>query len=270
MSTCTEPSRRAHHGHAPFRPSEAAPSLPSELPAGLEIRDGTSRDLAALSMFHYRSSHPAGIDRVLAMVDRALPSGSPPVGVLVAAYPALWSTWRWQVWPAHFSRGNLSADAKALNARLRMISRVIVDPRYRGCGAAVALVRTYLDRPATPLTASIAAMGHCCPFFAAAGMHAHHLAPSPRNVELSSVFEHLGIDPWRLVHIPYARSVVRQRRAADALRRWHSAQRGSSRTRRRSLPLVEIAALAGASLSARPIVYTHEHASENGLSREAP
>lgn len=246
--SCIQTRHRDHHG---------TPTQTRRLPPYLRIEPGEVDDYRALAVFHYRSGAPAGIDRVLRLIDRSARGADRLAGVLVVSYPALWCTWRWTVWPTIFQRGNLSKDAREINRRLRMIARVIIEPRYRGLGAAVALVQGYLRDPSTPLTAAISAMGRCCPLFNSAGMTPHALPPSPRDVQLAAFLASRRIKPWRLVDLPAATRAVRDGAVADALTGWHLRQRGTARRRRRELTLPEIAMLAGSHLTARPIVYTH-------------
>lgn len=130
------------------------------------IRRGTIDDYRALRRFHYLAGEPA--TRVLVLAADG-PDG--PAGVLVVSMPTLNGSWRASAWPGWAPPGEPARDAAArLNAGLRTVSRVIVDPRWRGLGVAASLVRAYLARPLAERTEAIAAIGRFCPFFARAGM----------------------------------------------------------------------------------------------------
>src|SRR5205823_1709377 len=104
--------------------------------------------------------------------------------VLVVSMPTLNGRWRELAWPGRFCGGDQRACARRLNEEVRTISRVIVEPRWRGLGVATRLVREYLRSPLTEKTEAAAAMGVCCPFFEAAGMRAWRLEPDRRGVRL--------------------------------------------------------------------------------------
>lgn len=251
VSTCEDTS-----ADAPARGSSA-----------WSIEEGDLLDYRALSVFHYRAGPPTGVAGVLRLMHRDEGGRSIRAGVLVIAYPALWCTWHRRIWPERFGRvprgkaGERSEidglnEAERLNCSLRMISRVVIDPRFRGLGAASMLVASYLRSPRTPLTAALASMGRCCPFFASAGMAAHELPRSSRDEALCTVFAERGVTPWRLADSAYAGRMVKDGLIRRAIESWH-AKGASARHRSRSIPLVELAMLAGSSLYARPLVYAH-------------
>ena len=167
-------------------------SLP---PSGFDPADSLTlsrahpRDFHALARFHYRAAPPATVDLILTLRD-----DEGPVACLVISRPTLNSWWRPRAWP-DLARPTRRAAAHALNQHLRTISRVIVDPRWRGLGIARRLVRAYLDEPLTPATEAAAAMGACCPFFAAAGMTEYRLGPRRHAARLADALEHLGLSP---------------------------------------------------------------------------
>ncbi len=154
-----------------------------ELAQGLRRRGGTRADYAALAEHHYRAAKPATMTRVLVLEDpRPTVVGrylgrrdqTRPVGVLVESLPSLSCRMRDWATRARYGR-HLSPRGRAalLNAELRCISRVVIDPRWRGLGLAVGLVRWALDEPTTELTEALAAMGRVNPFFERAGMTAY-------------------------------------------------------------------------------------------------
>ncbi|MBX3358525.1 MAG: GNAT family N-acetyltransferase [Phycisphaeraceae bacterium] len=168
-------------------------AIPAD-PGEITISPGSACDFRALAMFHYRAGPPRGVVRVLTARAR---SGR-TVGVLTVSMPVLNATWREQAWPGWLAPLDRRARAVAINDSLRVISRVIVHPAYRGRGIARRLVRTYLDHPLTPRTESLAAMGCACPFFRAAGMRELDPGESRRDRSLRHTLAAVGIEPWRL------------------------------------------------------------------------
>ena len=138
-----------HNVASPFQAMRLA-RTPSAAPI---LRAGTMRDYHALARFHYRATRPATIARILTLDD---PNHDEPVGVLVLSMPTLNGRWRDEAWPGRFRARDRSAAAARINRELRTISRVIIDPRYRGLGLAARLVRAYLSSPDTPATEAIA------------------------------------------------------------------------------------------------------------------
>lgn len=195
--------------------------------AGVRVREGTMAEFEALGRLHYRAGKPGVVVRV--MVAEAgeetstlahehtrtserrsrsyLPvrrlaqvpvSSAALVGVLTVSMPTLNGRWREAAWPGRYSTQDRAADARRLNREVRLISRVIVDPRWRGLGIATRLVRGYLSRPLTEKTEAVAAMGACCPFFERAGMRAWRLEPDRRGARLMRALRGEGMEAWEL------------------------------------------------------------------------
>ena len=163
----------------------------------IEIVEGDQRDYRALAHLHYREARPATFCRVLTARHRAQ-----MVGVLVVSRPTLNARWRNLLWPGQYAGPDKRANAARLNAELRCISRVIVDPRARGLGVGTSLVRAYLRAPLTRRTEAVAAMGAACGLFRAAGMREVLLPPSPRDRMLRLALRRAGIAPWELLDPP--------------------------------------------------------------------
>lgn len=225
----------------------------------IEITPGDRRDYGALAHHHYRAGPPATIAR--------RPGGTPAIlaarddaarlaGVLVVGMPMLNGSWRPLAWPGVFDSGDKRRDAHTINRTLRSIARVIVEPRFRGLGVARRLVRAYLDAPLTARTEAIAAMGHICPFFEAAGMTAYELPPSARHARLLDALASLAIEPWELLERDAAaRALDRYPWLAREARVW---ARGAGGTRRfADGPPDRLLTLAASTASQRPIAYAH-------------
>lgn len=225
----------------------------------LHTGPGRISDYDALARHHYRAGRPAtiapslpGRPAILAVRD----SRGEAVGVLVASMPTLNGAWRGLAWPGRFSTGDPRLDAARLNREVRCISRVVVDPRYRGLGLASLLVREYLDHPLTPCTEAVAAMGRACGFFERSGMIAYHMPPTRRDARLLDALAAAGVEAWALLD---------PSRAVDALHRapwlarevavWANASRAT-----RSLMAhdpCELLARAATQAANRPIAYAH-------------
>ena len=188
--------------------------------ARLVLGAGTLADYAALSSHHYRGGRPATATRVLVLRDPT-PSaaerwrGTPgqravgeTVGVLVESLPALSCSLRDHATDGRYAAsGGLtpSQRARLLNAEVRCISRVVLDPRWRGLGLAVRLVRAALDSATTRFTESLAAMGRVHPFFVYAGMTAYHRPPHPGDERLRAAMLAVGLEASLLTRLDVCR-----------------------------------------------------------------
>lgn len=185
--------------------------------SGVVITAGTARDYARLAHLHYRSGRPATVRRVL-----AARAGRNLVGVLVTSMPTLNGSWRDRAFSGRYTCGTKRARAGRINRELRCISRVIVDPRWRGRGVGSDLIRAYLHAPETRATEAIAAMGSVCPMFERAGMRPWTLEPTLRDRRLKRALTHLGISASQLAHHPNT-STAWGEPALRALRIWANA-----------------------------------------------
>jgi len=102
---------------------------------------------------------------------------------------------RQQAWGDRYTLGLTRRQrAQLLNAEIRCISRVVIDPRWRGLGLAVRLVRHAQHTATTPITEARAAMGRVSPFFEIAGMTAYQRPPHRHDARLRDALRHVGDD----------------------------------------------------------------------------
>jgi GNAT superfamily N-acetyltransferase len=134
----------------------------------LAVSRGNRGDYQRLQRFHHLQRPPA----TYAAIFRATASLPGPreelAAVLVVSNPVLRCREREAVFgldPAH-----PGTHALWVNRHLLTISRVIVHPRFRGLGLAVALVRAAILACPTPVLEARARIGHALPLFEHAGM----------------------------------------------------------------------------------------------------
>lgn len=144
--------------------------LTSFLPGRLILETGAAGDYRALARFHYCAGPPATWARVV--VCRFLPADldepAQPAGVAVLSWPSLNSS-------ARDAALNLSRLGRArrrawINRHVRVISRVIVHPRFRGLGLASLLVRRICRECPTRYVEAFARMGRFHPLFERGGL----------------------------------------------------------------------------------------------------
>jgi GNAT superfamily N-acetyltransferase len=194
----------------------------------MRIERGTIHDYDALARFHYCGGRPATRVLVLRAVE-----GGVLAGVLVVSMPTLNGWWRARAWPGRYGAGGggKARAAARLNREVRTISRVVVDPRFRGLGVGAALVRAYLRRPLTRRTEAVATMGEFCPLFERAGMTRVGTRPTRLPAGVSRLVR--GPGAWRVMDVGHAARLLRScAPARRALRAWG---RGARATRRLAL-----------------------------------
>lgn len=227
----------------------------------IDIRIGSPADYGLLARHHYRAAAPATFVRVLAAVAARGDHREQVVGVLTVSMPAINGPWRAAAWPEVFAGAAGSAEAvRRLNADVRVISRVVVSPAWRGRGVGVALVRHYLAHPCTPLTEAVAAMGVFCPLFTAAGMRRVEYPPARRVMRLAARLRDLQIECWRLADADgLLRSMEVPRRAEleHHLRVFAGAHRDTRG--RAGAPLETLIDLAARRLGDRPAAFVAGH-----------
>lgn len=183
----------------------------------MHIAPTTPATLHRFLRFHYRGGRPGPVVRVLAAKE-----GDRTLGVLAVSMPTLNAPGRHALpFPSFDGHCVQTSRAKWLNANLRTISRIIIDPRDRGRGVASALVRAYLAEALTPHTEAFAAMGHLCPLFEAAGMTSIDTNPPLRDLRLTRALAEHNIAPEYLIDATFTRSLVLTRPSiVTAISRW--------------------------------------------------
>jgi GNAT superfamily N-acetyltransferase len=204
----------------------------------LVLLAGTFADFAALRGHHYRAARPATFTRIVALRDgrptvvgRYLRRrGEPrPVAVLVESLPSLGCRLRDEATGGRYaSIKPAGRRARALNAEVRCISRVIVQPQFRGLGLAVRLVKHALATATTPITEAIAAMGNVHPFFEKAGMAAYRSPRTEWDARLIAALRTAGVSELDLARVEETAARIEslpmpaRRFLERELHRWHA------------------------------------------------
>ena len=152
-----------------------------------------------------------GEDAVSAGVPRSafrLPRSSVLVGVIVYSRSPLSLGARDRATGGRYRTGGMGRVAAGylVNRELRIISRVVIAPNWRGLGLASRLVAETMPHVGTVYVEAMAAMGEMHPMFVRAGMTAYAQAPSPQGQRLAAALEAAGLERT-------------DRRSADALGR---------------------------------------------------
>ena len=180
--------------------------------SGIRIDRGERADWLALAPLHYRSHHAGAVTDVFRIVYEA-PRHTCLVGVIVYSRAALSLAARDRATGGRYGTAGLGrvATAPLVNKEIRVISRVVVAPNWRGLGLAARLVAETLPQVGTPYVEALAAMGEMHPLFVRAGMTAYPPPPSKEGERLRAALEAAGLDRSD------RRSAARLAEAIDAL-----------------------------------------------------
>ena len=100
----------------------------------------------------------------------------------------------------HFFAGlDRGTQLALVNKNVRRISRLVIEPRFRGLGLASRLVRETMPRMNVPIVEAVAVMGWVNPFLEKAGMTAYPAKLPARTVQLIEAFSFLGIEAGHLI-----------------------------------------------------------------------
>jgi GNAT superfamily N-acetyltransferase len=129
-----------------------------------------------LAHFHYRDGRLGPFVAIYAL-DESHPLRNrlqKTVGVIVYTMPAPSLELRNKATGGFFTGlGGRANQLQIVNENIRCISRVIIEPRYRGLGLASRLVRETMPMLNMPVIEAMAVMGAVNPFFEKAGMKAY-------------------------------------------------------------------------------------------------
>lgn len=246
----------------------------------ISIEPGSVTDYLTLAPHHYKAGRPATVKRVHVahhqhadVLDRFRDVighdngnySASTVGVLVLSLPRLSCELRDFATSGRYTKLDPRHRAHMLNKEIRTISRVIIDPRYRGLGLAVRLVRHALAHADTVYTEALAAMGRVNPFFERAGMTRYERPPRPEHARLLDVMHEIGIEPaWLASRVRLDQALEGSGSTSRAwfeseVRRWTCNAFRLSRARRSEITLDECISCARDHLLASCVYYLHHH-----------
>ena len=161
----------------------------------VEIVPGSYDDYKKLACYHYRDNGPGQFSKIFAIKpkkDSFLRVDT--VGVIVYSTPNPGLELRNIATNNFFVGFDRATQISLLNKYIRRISRVIIEPRFRGLGLAVKLVRETMPLMNFPIIEASAVMGEINPFFEKAGMTAFHAPEKFRTARLIEALESAGIE----------------------------------------------------------------------------
>ncbi len=157
------------------------------------ISQASASDIQSLAQYHYRKLPNQPYVKAWKIVRNSLEDQS-PIGIITYSMPVLNSRGRRQAADGFFSGNDQKTRLCRLNKHVRRISRVIIDPRYRGLGLASRLVAETMPKLDVAMIETTAVMGRLSGFFERAGMRRFDLPPRPQALALARGLEAAGID----------------------------------------------------------------------------
>ncbi len=163
----------------------------------LRIEKAGIEEYRRLSHFHYRQRSISAFNSIYAIRDFHPVRGRSGIlaGVIVYNNPVPSLTLRNAATGGIFTGlSDRRLQLQLLNKHVRCISRVIIEPRYRGLGLAAWLVRETMPLLDVSIIESLAVMGLVNPFFVKAGLKVHCGKPLERVERLIEAFGITGIE----------------------------------------------------------------------------
>lgn len=162
---------------------------------------GDMNDYGSLAAHHYRDNRPAVVKAVYTIrPKRSLGSlGRRPAGVIVYAMATPRVELRTLATGGAFSGLDRQTELEMLNRHVRCIARVIVEPRFRGVGLAVRLVRETMPRLDVPIIEALGVMPLVNPFLERAGLKSFAPRVPVEHVALVEALSVVGIEEAELI-----------------------------------------------------------------------
>lgn len=171
----------------------------------IEIVPGCARDWRRFAHWHYLG---AGRPGPVCAVWRARVRGH-DAGIVMFGYPHLLLSARKHALPARFHVSALRGEGPAaLNREVRLLQRVVVDPRLRGLGIATRLIAHGLRELDVPYVECIAQMGAFSDFLLQAGFERLCRLEVPHAAQLLLRFCERRDIPAQRLHEPAVREAL--------------------------------------------------------------
>ena len=119
--------------------------------------------------------------------------GSPAAGVIVYRLPAANLAVRNRVTAGYFAGLPQAVGLGLLNQHVRCISRLIIDPRYRGIGLASRLVRETMPLTEAAMIEATSVRAQAQTFFERAGMRRYPRVSDMKTDRIKAALETVGI-----------------------------------------------------------------------------
>lgn len=226
----------------------------------LRIVRGCLDDYKPFAHFHYRDGRPGPVASVFVLkFDGKLGDvqSETPIGVIVYSMASPVLEMRNVATDRFFADLDRGTQLALVNKNVRRISRLIIEPRFRGLGLASHLVRETMPQLNVPIIEAIAIMGWVNPFLEKAGMTAYPSEQPVRTVQLIEAFSFLGIEAEQLIEPDEVQQILDRlsQTETDFIERAIKRFLKSHGRRRNMLPGLERTRYILTRLTARPTYY---------------
>ncbi|MCP4262878.1 MAG: hypothetical protein GY774_36015 [Planctomycetes bacterium] len=166
----------------------------------VQIVPGCLTDYRKLAQYHYRDARPGPFEKIFVLRNESLrATRKKTIGVIVYSMPYIGLELRSLVMDNFFIGFDKNTQLGLINENIRCISRLIIDPRFRGLGLAKRLVRQTMPKMNVPIIEAIAIMGRINPFLEKAGMRPYTSKPSLRFTRFIEALSIIGIEDGELI-----------------------------------------------------------------------
>jgi hypothetical protein len=166
----------------------------------IKIVPGNFDDYTQLAHYHYRESSPGPFKKIFVLRNEAaVPARNKTIGVIVYSMPSPRLELRGKATDNFFSGFDKSTQLGLINKNIRCISRLIIEPRFRGLGLAKRLVQQTMPQMNVPIIEAVAVMGRINPFFEKAGMRPFISKPSQHFAQFIEALSIIGIEGKDLI-----------------------------------------------------------------------
>jgi hypothetical protein len=166
----------------------------------MRIAPGCLDDYNQLASYHYRDRRPGPFEKIFVLRNESLRAvRKKTIGVIVYSMPSPRLELRSLVMDNFFGGFDRNTQLELINKNIRCISRVVIEPRFRGLGLANRLVRQTMPEMNVPVIEAVAVMGRVNPFLEKAGMRPYVSEPPKRFAQLIEAFSMIGIEDKDLI-----------------------------------------------------------------------
>jgi len=166
----------------------------------ISICKGNMADYNQLARFHYRQHSLGPYAAIYALKIKNRLSINETIGVIVYKMPVPALELRNVATGGILTGFDRTTQLNIVNKNIRCISRVILDPRFRGLGLASWLVSQTMPKVNIPIVESLAVMGKVNPFFEKAGMKKYSANTPARCLQMKEAFSIVSIEEDMLVN----------------------------------------------------------------------
>ena len=161
----------------------------------IQIAEGCYDDYKELSRYHYRDEKTGPFTNIFTIKPKQYSYlDVKTIGVIVYSMPNPSLELRNIATNNFFTGLDRSTQIALLNKTVRRISRLIIEPRFRGLGLASHLVRETMPRLNIPIIEASGIMGMVNPFFERAGMASYKAPLKTSAARLTEALNSVAID----------------------------------------------------------------------------